>query len=85
MLYAEIICDDPGRPVNGNTMGTLVRAPPSDVLALDTTLGAIVNHTCDEGFVLQGAMERECLSTREWSDPLPTCIRKITNSTITQL
>ena len=60
-------------------MGTLVRASPSDDLVLNTTLGAVVNHTCDEGFVLQGVIERECLLTGEWSEPLPTCVGKFAN------
>ena len=46
-------------------------------MTLDTTLGAVVNHTCDDGFVLQGAVERECLSNGDWSEPLPTCVGKI--------
>ena len=58
-------------------MGTLVPTGPSDTLALDTSLGAVVNHTCDDGFVLQGAMERECLPSGEWSAPLPTCVGKM--------
>ena len=79
ILYAEINCGDPGTPTNGDTMGTLVRAGTSNDLALDTTLGAIVNHTCDEGFEIQGAMERECLPSGEWSEPLPSCIGKVKN------
>jgi len=59
-------------------MGTLIRASTSDDLVLDTSLGAIINHTCNKGFVLQGAMERECLPAGTWSQPLPLCIGKMT-------
>ena len=68
---SPVDCGDPGTPANGNTGGTLIDG------TLNTTLGAFVNHTCDDGFTLQGADERECLPSGEWSDPLPTCIGKI--------
>ena len=58
------MCDDPGEPVNGATSGTAV------------TVGSIVNHTCDEGFIINGASQRECLPTGMWSSPLPTCVSK---------
>ena len=54
-------CSDPGRPENGNTIGD------------DTSVDAVVNHTCNIGFVLNGASERECLPSGNWSEPLPTC------------
>jgi len=41
-----------------------------------TTVGSVANHTCDEGYVLVGADERECLPTGMWSAPLPTCNSK---------
>ena len=64
-------CGDPGRPENGNTIG-------------DTfTVGSIVNHTCNEGFVLIGTRQRECLGNRSWSESLPTCNSKFTKSAIT--
>ena len=58
-------CSDPGQPVNGDTMGD------------DFSVGAVVNHTCNIGFVLNGASQRECLLGGNWSEPLPTCIGKI--------
>ena len=57
-------CGDPGTPSNGDTEGTV------------TTFGSIVNHTCNEGYELNGANERECLANRSWSAPLPTCNSK---------
>jgi len=54
-------CDNPGRPENGNTFGD------------DFSVGAIVNHTCNVGYVLNGASERECLPSGNWSEPLPIC------------
>ena len=66
-------CGDPGTPFNGNTMGTLVTIGPTDIRGLSTTFGSVVNHTCNEGYRLVGAFERECLSNGSWSAPLPTC------------
>ena len=68
-------CGEPGTPTNGNTMGTLINITSTDVvtLALSTTFGSLVNHTCDEGFRLIGATLRECLANGNWSAPLPTC------------
>jgi len=56
-------------------MGTMVGPP--DAMILDTSLGAVVNHSCIDGFVLQGAVERVCLPNGTWSEPLPDCIGKI--------
>lgn len=55
-------CGDPGVPANGNTIGT------------SFSVGSVVMHTCDSGFVLMGATERECLPDGRWSEPLPSCI-----------
>ena len=41
-----------------------------------TTFGSIVNHTCDTGYNLDGASQRECLANETWSEPLPTCVSK---------
>ena len=61
-----IDCGDPGTPANGDTMVTT------------TTIGSIANHTCDTGYMLNGADQRECLSNGTWSPDLPTCISKLT-------
>ena len=57
-------CGDPGTPVNGATSVT------------NTTIGSLANHTCDDGYLLEGAIQRECLPNSTWSFDLPTCIRK---------
>ena len=64
-LYAHTVnCGYPGKPSNGDTMVTV------------TTFGSIVNHTCNEGYELIGANERECLANGSWSAPLPSCQSK---------
>ncbi|KAM5148064.1 E-selectin-like [Mantella aurantiaca] len=35
---------------------------------------SICNFSCDNGFRLHGSKSSECQSTREWSDPIPTCL-----------
>ena len=62
--YTVSDCGDPGTPSNGNTKGTV------------TTSGSLVNHTCNEGYELNGAKTRECLANGSWSAPLPTCDSK---------
>ena len=42
-----------------------------------------MTHTCDPGFMLSGADERECILSDDpsigvWSEPLPTCDSKST-------
>ena len=44
-----IVCGDPGTPDNGATSVT------------DTTIGSLANHTCDDGYLLEGAIQRVCL------------------------
>jgi len=72
VVFIVIDCGDPGRPDNGNTIGT------------STTFGSVVTHTCNEGYELVGADQRECISpdgiTGTWSEPLPTCNSKSNNS-----
>jgi len=58
------ICPNPGQPVNGNTIGS------------SFSVGDAVVHTCDDGFVLVGAVRRECEPDGDWSEPLPSCIGK---------
>ena len=63
--HTVVDCGDAGTPANGGTMQTT------------TTFGSIVNHTCNEGFNLTGADQRECLANGSWSAPLPTCVSKL--------
>ena len=51
-------------PENGATSGTAV------------TIGSVVNHTCNVGFIINGANQRVCLPDGMWSTPLPTCLSK---------
>ena len=62
LLYAAVDCGDPGEPQNGDTVVST------------TTLGSVVTHTCDRGFVLSGARRRVCLPNGTWSEPPPSCV-----------
>ena len=70
-FYIVTDCGDPGIPSNGNTMVT------------STTFGSLVNHTCNEGFLLNGESQRVCLVNGSWSDSLPTCTSKFKLHTCT--
>ena len=51
-------------------------APPPDG-TLETTgrvFGSHASYTCDEGFTLQGDMERECDSSGTWTGVAPICL-----------
>ena len=63
-VFTVDTCGDPGQPDNGNTIGS------------SFSIGEAVDHTCDEGFVLVGAMRRVCQPDGQWSDPLPSCVGK---------
>ena len=45
-----------------------------------TTVGSIVEFTCDIGYELVGAEETECLTTGEWSVDVPVCESKLYNN-----
>ena len=62
--HTAITCGDPGVPQNGNTF------------VISVSVGSIVNHTCNIGYNLEGADQRECLSNGNWSELLPMCISK---------
>ena len=61
--HAEIDCGDPGTPSNG-------RLSLSD----GTNFGSIVTYSCSEGYRLEGAETRTCLSGRVWSGSRPVCV-----------
>ena len=51
-----------------------------------TTLGSVATHTCNDGFLLDGANERVCLESRNWSThKLPPCDGKQCILTETQI
>eukprot|EP00117_Sycon_ciliatum_P036248 scpid11835/ scgid3889/ Sushi, von Willebrand factor type A, EGF and pentraxin domain-containing protein 1 len=59
-------CPDPERPLNGDRDFTL------------TSIGAIVDYTCNTGYSLRGSEQRTCQPnagglTASWSSTLPTC------------
>ena len=39
----------------------------------DTIVGTTATYTCDDGFNLNGKMDRVCQSNGLWSDSPPTC------------
>jgi CUB/sushi domain-containing protein len=59
----KIDCGDPGTPSNG-------RLSLSD----GTNFGSIVTYSCSEGYRLEGAETRTCLSGRVWSGSRPVCV-----------
>ena len=67
-MYTVIDCGDPGAPTDGNTMTE------------STTFGSIITHSCNAGFALNGANQRECLKIGTWSQTLPTCVCKCTGT-----
>ena len=64
-LFVVISCGDPGIPANGTRTGSTF------------TFDSTVNYTCDNGFQLIGDIRRNCLSSGNWSDDLPTCQSKL--------
>ena len=74
-FYIVIVdCGDPGTPTNGYTV------------VHSTTLGSVATHTCDDGYVLDGADERECLeSGKRTTRKLPPCDGKQCTLTETQI
>ena len=60
-FYIAIDCGDPGTLTNGDT------------IVNSTTLGSVATHTCYDGFLHDGANERVCLESRNWSRHLPPC------------
>ena len=69
-------------PVVGNSYPTvfLVRCPnlcdPNNgaVDFYDTTVGSVAMYTCNEGFNLSGAVNRDCQANGTWSPSEPICI-----------
>ena len=61
-------CGDPGTPENGNTIGN------------NFTFGSMINHTCNEGYIINGPSQRECLANQSWSGILPDCDSKFTKT-----
>ena len=59
-----------------------VNCPQLPALANGTRVGdvfefnVVVRFSCFPGYELRGSHSTSCLSTQQWSDPLPNCIRK---------
>ena len=60
--YSHISCGEPGRPVSGSSLFESVQA------------GALVVHSCNPGFKLEGATLRLCQSNGQWTSQLPQCV-----------
>lgn len=56
-----------------NNLCLLVLLIQGVVYASNTSYGDKVYYECDEGFILRGRSESECLSDKSWSSEMPTC------------
>ncbi|KAJ8283671.1 hypothetical protein COCON_G00025210 [Conger conger] len=54
-------CSNPGLLLNGK------------IHIDDNLFQSIINYTCNEGYILHGAITSECLHDGTWSNPLPVC------------
>ena len=43
-------------------------------------VGTIATHSCNEGYILVGVVNRTCLESTEFNESPPTCQRKLTHS-----
>ena len=43
------------------------------IIAKTTTYQAVINYTCDYGYLLDGTSERSCMADHNWSGEVPTC------------
>ncbi|RMC15001.1 hypothetical protein DUI87_07180 [Hirundo rustica rustica] len=72
--HASNLCPDPGEPENGKRIGS------------DFSLGATVQFSCDEDYVLQGSKSITCQRIAEvfaaWSDHRPVCKVKTCGSNL---
>lgn len=57
-------CGDPGTPDMGTRNLT------------STTIGSIVEYSCNTRYKLNGMATRLCQDNQEWSGELPTCVSK---------
>ena len=48
--------------------------PNGSVSESGFTTGSIAVYSCDEGFMLMGDLERECMNNSMWSGEAPVCI-----------
>lgn len=64
-VYNVVVdCGSPGTPTNGL----------SDIIT--TIFGSVVNHSCDDEFILCGSENRTCQANGMWSGSVPDCISK---------
>jgi len=69
MLCSTVVdCGDPGTPTNGGRQLS------------STTFRAAVQHSCDDGFDLEGSEVRICQASGKWTGFLPTCKSKQYNT-----
>lgn len=64
----ELLCPDLPDPIGGR------------ITITSRTVGSVVTYICDEGYLLNGSPERECLASEMWSNTPPFCSRESTNA-----
>ena len=47
-----------------------------------TVEGSMANYTCDEGYILDGVVQRTCEENGQWSGDVPQCQRKLISITM---
>ena len=62
ILVAELVCEFPGNPRNGEVSGEF-----------PAKYGDVASFTCADGFALIGESQLVCRGDNTWSDPKPEC------------
>ena len=75
VVPTEIICGDPGVPVNG------YKANVKQVYHLNDT----VSFHCNEGYTMDGSILNVCTQSGEWAHPVPVCGGKYIGGCFTNL
>lgn len=62
-FFTEITCDVGLTPFNGG----------SESCDRSNNFGSVCSYTCNEGYDLKGASQRECEENGDWSEERPSC------------